>query len=76
MFQTLRHSNTCNQVKRCTKPGRPNQSQRELTLAFTDTVKKDDKMAAKETFIVFVTGPDASSNSNRLFHLFVLHKTC
>ena len=32
-FQKLRHSDTCNQVKSCTKHGRPDQSQRELTVA-------------------------------------------
>ena len=33
MFQKLRHSDTCNQVKSCTKHGRPDQSQRELNVA-------------------------------------------
>ena len=33
MFQKLRHSDTCNQVKSCTKHGRPNQSQRKLNVA-------------------------------------------
>ena len=33
LFQTLWHSDTCNQVKSCTKQGRPDQSQRELTVA-------------------------------------------
>ena len=31
--QKLRHPDTCNQVKSCTKRGRPDQSQRELTVA-------------------------------------------
>ena len=31
MFQKLRHSVTCNHVKSCTKYGRPDQFQRELT---------------------------------------------
>ena len=35
MFQKLRHADTCNQVKRCTKYSRPNQSQRKLTVALT-----------------------------------------
>ena len=34
MFQNLRHSNTCNQVKSCTKHGRLDKSQRKLTVAF------------------------------------------
>ena len=33
VFQKLRPSNTCNQVKSCTKHGRSDQSQRELTVA-------------------------------------------
>ena len=33
MFQKLQQSDTCNQVKSCTKHGRPDQSQRELTVA-------------------------------------------
>ena len=34
IFQcSKKHSDTCNQVKRCTKHGRPDQSQRELTVA-------------------------------------------
>ena len=32
-FQTLGNSDTCNQVKSCTKDGRHDQSQRELTVA-------------------------------------------
>ena len=35
MFQNLRHSDTCDQVKSCTKRGRSGQSQRELTVALT-----------------------------------------
>ena len=37
VFQKLGHSNTCNQVKSCTKHGRPNQSQRKLTVALQKT---------------------------------------
>ena len=37
MFQKLRHSVTCNQVKSCTKHGRPVLSQRELTVALNGT---------------------------------------
>ena len=33
VFQKLRHSDTCNRVKSCTKHGRPDQSQRKLTVA-------------------------------------------
>ena len=33
MFQKIRHSGTCNQVKSCTKHGRPDQSQRENAVA-------------------------------------------
>ena len=33
IVQKLRHSDTCNQVKSCTKHGRPDQSQQELTVA-------------------------------------------
>ena len=33
VIQKLRHSVTCNQVKSCTNHGRPDQSQRELTVA-------------------------------------------
>ena len=33
VFQKLRHSDTCKQVESCTKHGRPDQSQRELTVA-------------------------------------------
>ena len=33
MFQNGRHSDTCNQIKICTKYGRPDQSQRKLTVA-------------------------------------------
>ena len=39
MFHKLRHSDTCNQVKSCTKHGRPNQSQRELTVALSVIVR-------------------------------------
>ena len=35
MFQKLQQSDTCNPVKSCTKHGRPDQSQRELTVALT-----------------------------------------
>ena len=35
VFQKLRHSDTCNQVKSCTKDGKPDQSQRELTVALS-----------------------------------------
>ena len=33
VLQKLRHSDTFNQVESCTKHGRPDQSQRELTVA-------------------------------------------
>ena len=32
VFQKLRYSDTCNQVKSCTKHGRPGQSHHELTI--------------------------------------------
>ena len=35
MFQKLLHSDTCNKVKRGTKHGRPDQSQRELTVTLS-----------------------------------------
>ena len=40
MFQKLRHSDTCNEVKTCTKHGRPDQSQRELTVALLENLKE------------------------------------
>ena len=43
MFQKLWHSDTCNQVKSCTKDERPNQSQWELTVAFN----KEHSLAVK-----------------------------
>ena len=36
MFQKLRHCDTCNQVKCCTKHGRPDQSQRKRTVALNE----------------------------------------
>ena len=38
VFQKLRHSDTCNKVKSCTKYDRPDQSQWELTIALTDFI--------------------------------------
>ena len=38
MFQKLRHSDTCNQAKSCTKHGRPDQSQRELTIVLNSSI--------------------------------------
>ena len=38
MFQKLRHSNTCNEDKSCTKYGWPDQSQRKLTVALTTII--------------------------------------
>ena len=36
VLQKFQHSDTCNHVKSCTKHGRPNQSQRKLTVALMD----------------------------------------
>ena len=43
VFQNLRHSDKCNQIKSCIKHGRPNQSQRKLTetLKGLDTFRLD-----------------------------------
>ena len=50
VFQKLRHSDTCNQVKSCIKHGRPDQSQRKLTVALKQdglTYKIKEKLKDK-----------------------------
>ena len=67
VFQKLQHSDTCSQVKSCTKHGRPNQFQRKLTVASTGfrkvrvwwvTLRKpiglNHKLLNTATFVLYV----------------------
>ena len=49
MFQKLRHSDTCNQVKKCIKHGRSDQSQRELTVAWKTSIFQCSKKYGSPT---------------------------